>query len=474
MFGARSGSKRFSIPRTLAGVLVFLAAWHDAGSARGQGPTAVPSGQGITASAPATSATTKVIPFTNQPTNPCSGYSVSSQTQSVTIWYQTYFNSYTQCIQIVPAFTPNPGPPAGGARAATGSSTTTITGGTGGTGVIRGATTTITGANVTIAGVNASVTGPNASITVGGIPVASGTAKIANGTATVANVTVTITGGAVNISGFITTITGGAANITGVSASIAGDVTVTGGTAPNAISSTTITGATTTITGGAVNIPVGTMTITGDQPSATANVGAITITNANATITGGTASITGGTAAIDRGTGIVSAGANAGGAASTAGGQNLPPTQDVSKDPNQPQATAQPDSVTIQWDGSGSCPLAESIDVEIRICYRGRQGIYKTASPVTRSGTSFKVSLKEFGNSVMKQILLTDCYDLCGPTYLDCPVEVYVYPHCWTPQTDPAHPTGPPTWTLDKSTVPVPVMNTLSITIMPMPFSGPL
>ena len=89
---------------------------------------------------------------------------------------------------------------------------------------------------------------------------------------------------------------------------------------------------------------------------------------------------------------------------------------------------------------------------------------------------SFQVPLKQFGDSVMQQILLSDCYDLCGHICLDGPAEVFVYPYCWmgTESTKGAYPTGPPTWTLEKMTAPVPTMNSLPILIQAKTFSGKL
>jgi hypothetical protein len=247
-----------------------------------------PSGQGTTTSASVVAAPPKVVVLTNQPTNPCSGYSVT--TPSVTIWYQTYFNPFTQKIQIVPlcALLPCIPAPAGAPS-------------TGGT-----------------------VVGPTA------------------------------------------------------------------------------------------------------------------------------------------------------GSANQAAGQAQQPRQDITKDPDPPQATATPDPLTIQWDASSGCCPPEYIDVEIHVNYRGRKGIYTTASSIQRSGNSFKVPLKEFGDSLMKQILLTDCYDLCAPINLDGPAEVFVYPRCWAGSKDPNNPTGPPVWKLEEPSVAVPTMNSLQITVQAKPFSGRL
>jgi hypothetical protein len=167
--------------------------------------------------------------------------------------------------------------------------------------------------------------------------------------------------------------------------------------------------------------------------------------------------------------------ATGGGTANTTGDQNQQPMQDVTKDPNPPpQAKATPDTLTIQWDASSGCCPPEYIDVEIHVNYRGRKGIFNTASSIQRSGNSFKVPLKEFGNGLMKQILLTDCYDLCAPINLDGPAEVFVYPYCWAGSKDPNNATGSPMGKLEKSSVAVPIMNSLPITIQAKPFSGPL
>ncbi len=86
----------------------------------------------------------------------------------------------------------------------------------------------------------------------------------------------------------------------------------------------------------------------------------------------------------------------------------------------------------------------------------------------------FNVPLKEFGNSVMKQILMTDCYDLCGQIDLDGAATVVVYPYFWAGSTNPKDPKGPPAWKLDKSSASVATMNTLPISIQAKPFSGGL
>ncbi len=469
MLNAKDRLRRSSIHRAAMGILAVLAAWHCTIPALAQ---VAPSGQGAATSA--TTPTPKVVVLANQPTNPCSGYSVT--TQSVTIWYQTYFNPYTQKIQIVPACATGPCPPAGasstvGHNPTAGVSSATITGGTA---TIAGGTATIAGGSASIIGATANVSAT--SISVGGIPIAGNTASITGGTATVANSTVTITGGIPTINGDITTIAGGTVTISGDPAIINNStVTISGGASASGTGTTTANAGTLTIANGTTNLTGSTTTFNGGSVIVTGKAattgGTIVVASGITTITGGNAAITGtvtsmsisgGTATITAGT--ASSGTGAGGNASTTGQSQPPPPQDVTKDPNQPNAAATPDTLKLQWDGSsGSCP-ATCIDVEIHICYHGREGVYKASSvKLNNKDNSFSVSLKEFGDFVIKQVLLTGCYDLCGPIYLDCPAVVFVSPYCKCPSNP------------DNSSVsPVRTMNVLPITIEAKPFSGSL
>jgi hypothetical protein len=385
----------------------------------------------------------------------------------VTIWYQTYFNPYTQCIQIVPAFTPNPGPPAGAPSA----------GGTKNAGnnlinipndeiTIAGTTTMIkANAAITANGASASISGAGTTITYGKTTFTGATLNINNGTAQITAPQVTIVGGTAAINNGITTVTGGTATINNCSVTITGDITISKGSVafpggpspPTSLGGTlTITGATTEINPATINIAGGTLIITG-----AGNLGPnkITFKAATASIIGGTTTIQGNTATIKDG--AVSLIADSG---------NQQPTQDITKDPNVPGATANPDSITIQWDASFGGVPADKIDVEFHVYYLGREGVYR-ASSITRSGNSYTVPLKQFGDSVMKQILLTNCYDLCGPIYLDCAASVVVYPYFLTTTQIPG---GAPSLIYEKSGVGVPVMNALPILIQPKAFSGPL
>ncbi len=551
MVGASDSLRRSSIHRGVTGGLVFLAAWQFAVASRGQGAPA-PSGQGAAAVG---LAPTKFIVLTGQPVNPCSGYSVT--TPSVTIWYQTYFNPYTQKIQIVPACTPAPCPPTGasssGGTTATGSGTATITGGvvnrnggivtidrgvatvTGGTATIRVKTATINGATATVTNGTASLTGGTVVVASdpdapgGTLTITGGTAKITVGVATISGGvlnpvgTPTVTGGTTTINAPVT-ITGGTATITGGAAdTTSGTTTISVGSATIAEGKTTITGGTTTILGGTVtsdengNIRThgGTVYVIGGA-ACTTGVGEVTIIVGNVKSVGAAAAAPqpkaddgvqkpadgrksfpdqtmkkqdfelpseSGLAPPDSGNpapGVVSGGgapapedaAVSGAKAAAVAAQK--PKQDVTKDPNPPDATADPTTLTIQWDGSsGGCP-AEYIDVEIHVHYRGRRGIYKASSMIQRSATnSFTVPLKQFGDSVMKQILLTDCYDLCGPINLDGPAEVFVYPYCWMGSKSTTD-AKKPSWTLEKISGRVPTMNSLPILIQAKTFHGQL
>lgn len=470
MYGASRGARRSSIRWTMTGGLVFVAAWHGAVAARGQGTTS-PSTTVATSTAPP-----KAPVLTTQPPNPCCDFQLGANA-AVTISYQTYFNQYTQRIQLVPACTPNPCPPGGAANpggagnAANGSIT-------GGSVDITNGTVTITNGTVTITGIATSIPISTPTITgtstiVNGVPTitvatvnapaaanaATGTLAISGGTANITGGTVTISGGVVNTAGGTTTITGGTTTIANGTVNIATGATGTiAGVGSNAgLTTTIIGGAPVSITGSTATIAGGTTTITG---------GTTTTNGGTTSITGGTASLVGGAASITNGTANFTGATVTTAAAPTASGQAPVPAQDLTNDPNPSNAVAAPDPLVIQWNGLSGCLPADVIDVEIHVVYRGREGVY-TASGIKRNGTSYNVSLKSFGDRVMKQIHLTDCTDLCGPIYLDCPATVVVTPYFAPPANGPAN-------AKPEKSAPVTILNPLPITIQAAPFKGSL
>ncbi len=463
------------------------------------------------------------------PTNSSSCFSVA--TPSLTVWYATYFNQYTHKIQIVPPGAPAPCAPGGNITRTVGSILTAPRA----VAELQGARATLSARRYLIKDASASITGASSSIRVDGTTIIGGTLTISGGEATIVGGRLVVIGGLPITNGGITTITGGTATIEGGTVSMRrGDVTVAGGAikingtlisygSPINIPAGNV--ARVSISGGKIDITGGTLTITG-----TANVqnGAVTIDPASATISGGTAMISGDRAIVTTmsagsgtGGGMLSAyvpfhgGAVRGAMALTMAREEFPlpgmeeepvpqpevpspptpapppavtggpsnpsklPSQDLAKTPDSPGAVAAPDTLKIQWDPSYGCG-PDYIDVEILITYRSRQGVYR-ATKVPRSGDSYTVSLKTFGDAVMKQILLTNCYDLCGSIELDGDAEVLVYPYCppgpmepadAVADTDGTSKNAPPE--LRPSSTPAKARNTLPVRIQAKPFSGAL
>jgi hypothetical protein len=477
MFEVSKTVTRSPISRIVLRGLISFPTWCFAAAAYGQQSSATPSAQSTTVTV--ISGVLNPPTLTDQPVNPCSAYSIDSKT-TVTIWYQTYFNPYTQKIQIVPACTPPECKESDAAKKpAAGTSAATITGDVS----IAGTDTTISGAGIKIKGVAGSVKGV-VDQAVGGITIdskaqgAQGNAGSANQeTASITNGQIDIEkGGVVTIEGGVPSLSNGVVTITGGSVTIAKptDITINGATVQITGGGSSSTASSTVVTDATLEVKNASLTITGGEVSAT---GTIDFSKSPIKITGGQASILGGTATVKGDKCKVTAGkitntpAKQNATPTPAAGQNPPPPQqDVAQDMNAPGATPQPESFKILWNPAAGAVPASQIDVEIRVSFRGREGIY-TVSQVKLDGNSYTVSIKKLADEVMKQILLTGCSDPCGSIYLDCDAAVNVYPYVSTPAGGAKGQAGIQ-W--QKATTAIATMNRLPIQIKPKPFGSKL